>query len=413
MTGTSGSWRTLGSHLRWLAGESDRLLSFAEGSLHPAGGFAYLDERGVPDLAHPVETYSTARMTHVYSLAALMGRPGAGPLADAGLAALTGRLHDDAHGGWFGAVGTDGPVQDRKQAYEHAFVVLAASSAAAAGRGGARALLTEALGVLERRFWREDEGMLAESWDAGWTELEAYRGMNANMHGVEAMIAAADVTGDKVWLDRAARVVEHAVHRSAAGDGWRLVEHHDPQWRQLRDYNTDDRGHQFRPYGVTVGHLMEWARLTLHLRAALGDRAPNWALPDAQTLFDTAVADGWAVDGAEGFVYTVDFDGRPVVRERMHWVLAEAIGAAAALHEVTGEDRYEQCYRRWWDHAAAHFLDREGGSWWHELSPDLRPSATVWQGKPDVYHALQATLVPRLPLAPSFATALAVRLLRN
>ena len=30
----------------------------------------------------------------------------------------------------------------------------------------------------------------------------------------------------------------------------------------------------------------------------------------------------------------------------------------------------------------------------------------VWNGKPDTYHAVQATLVPRLPLAPTLATAL-------
>ena len=29
-----------------------------------------------------------------------------------------------------------------------------------------------------------------------------------------------------------------------------------------------------------------------------------------------------------------------------------------------------------------------------------------WSGKPDVYHALQATLLPRLPLSPMFAAAL-------
>lgn len=404
------TWRTLAPHLTWLAGETDRLVSFAEGSVHPAGGFAHLDDRGAPDLTRPVLTYVTARMTHVYSLAHLMGRPGAGPLADAGLAALTGRLHDDTHGGWFGAVGDDGPAQRSKQAYDHAFVVLAASSAVVAGRGGAEALLTDALDILERRFWRADEGMLAESWDAGWTRLEPYRGMNANMHGVEAMLAAADVTGDAVWRERALRVVENAVHRSAGGNGWRLAEHHDAHWTVQPDYNTDDRGHQFRPYGVTIGHLLEWARLTLHLRASLGAAAPAWMLPDAASLFDRAVADGWAVDGADGFLYTVDFDGRPVVRERMHWVLAEAIGAAAALHEATGDDRYERWYRTWWDHAAAHFLDRTGGSWWHELGTDLRPSSTVWHGKPDVYHAVQATLVPRLPLAPGFAAALAARL---
>ena len=408
-----GSWRTLPSHVHWLAAECDRLLDFGEAAATPSDGFAWLDTRGAPDPAKPTQTWVTARMTHVYSLATLMGRPGSAPLVDAGLAALAGRLHDEVNGGWYAAIAPDGTPDTTKQAYEHAFVVLAASSAAVAGRPGAEDLLADALDVLATRFWREDEGMLAESAAADWSDPEPYRGVNANMHGVEAMLAAADATGDAVWRDRAARVVDRVVHHSAAANGWRLVEHHDADWHPLPDYNTDDRAHPFRPYGVTIGHLLEWARLVLHLRAALGAAAPDHLLDDARALFDRAVTDGWSVDGAEGFVYTTDFDGAPVVRERMHWVLAEAIGAAAALHEVTGEDPYEQWYRTWWDSAARHFLDPGGGSWWHELGTDLRPSGTVWSGKPDTYHAVQATLVPRLPLAPSFATALARHGLRD
>ena len=52
------------------------------------------------------------------------------------------------------------------------------------------------------------------------------------------------------------------------------------------------------------------------------------------------------------------------------------------------------------------FLDEAGGSWWHELSPSLSPSTTTWDGKPDVYHAVQATLLPRLSVSTSLATAL-------
>ncbi|MFP3682127.1 sugar isomerase, partial [Pseudomonas sp. SIMBA_041] len=43
----------------------------------------------------------------------------------------------------------------------------------------------------------------------------------------------------------------------------------------------------------------------------------------------------------------------------------------------------------------------------HELGPDNQPSARIWGGKPDLYHAWQAVLIPRLPLAPSMASALA------
>ncbi|WP_344931743.1 AGE family epimerase/isomerase [Saccharopolyspora gregorii] len=41
-------------------------------------------------------------------------------------------------------------------------------------------------------------------------------------------------------------------------------------------------------------------------------------------------------------------------------------------------------------------MDRELGSWRHELDEHNRPAATVWEGKPDLYHAYQATLLPRL-----------------
>ncbi|HEX8303355.1 MAG TPA: AGE family epimerase/isomerase [Jatrophihabitans sp.] len=401
-------WAALPSHRTWLAAECDRLLDFAAGSAHPDGGFAWLDDNGLALLDKPIQTYITCRMTHVFALGQLLGRPGMGPLADHGVTALLGRLRDAEHGGWFTAVGPDGaPVEGPKRAYEHAFVVLAASSAVAAGRDGAAQLLTDALAVIEERFWIEEDGLLADEWDSEWRTLDPYRGVNANMHAVEAFLAAADVTGLSIWRERALRMVERVVHGFARSNSWSLPEHFDTSWQALPAYNTEDRSHQFRPYGVTIGHLMEWARLALHLRAALGPAAPEWLLPDAESLFRAGVRLGWAVDGAAGFVYTVDWDGAPVVRNRLHWVLAEAIAAAAALGRVTGDPEYERWYRLWWDHAAALFLDPVGGSWRHELDFQNRPAATVWSGKPDVYHALQTTIVPLLPLAPTFATALA------
>ena len=55
---------------------------------------------------------------------------------------------------------------------------------------------------------------------------------------------------------------------------------------------------------------------------------------------------------------------------------------------------------------SAVFLDHQLGSWRHELDPANRPSHTVWTGKPDTYHAFQATLFPRLPLTPTLPAAL-------
>jgi len=304
-------------------------------------------------------------------------------------------------------VDDSGPVSRDKAAYEHAFVLLAASSAIAASRPGASLLFDEALDVLMNRFWDEDQGLVVDQWDESFSTPDAYRGANANMHTLEALLTAADVTQDRRLLDRALRIVSRIVHDFARSHKWRLPEHFDEEWNPLPDYNADAPAHPFRPFGATVGHWFEWARLSLHLRAALGeDKAPSWLLDDACSLFEAAVREGWAVDGSDGFVYTVDWEGRPVVRERMHWVAAEATATAAALWSVTGEQLYADWYQRWWDHIATAFMDRERGSWFHELGTDNRPSTVVWSGKPDSYHALQATLIPRLPLSPMTATAI-------
>ncbi len=374
-------------------------MGFARASRVP-GGFAWLTSSGRPDPSQPFPLWICCRMTHVFALASLRGEPGADGFVDHGLAALWGPLRDATHGGWFASTGHEGPVSRTKEAYGHAFVVLAASSATAAGRPGARALLDEALEVLDR-FWDPSAQMLVDEWDESFTTADPYRGMNSNMHAVEALLAAHDVTGDPVLLERARAITDRAL-RVAASHDWRLPEHFTQGWEPVLDYNLDSPAHPFRPYGGTVGHWFEWARLAVQLGATAGIDLTG----PASALFDAGVRDGWAPDGAPGFVYTVDWEGRPVVRERMHWVAAEAVAAAAALWRVTGSPSYAEHHAAWWRHVRDSFVDLDGGSWWHELDPSLRPASTTWEGKPDVYHAVQATLIPRLPVAPSLASAL-------
>jgi len=389
---------------RALAAEFDRLIDFGRRFPHPAGGAAWLDERGQPDLSKPVHTWITARMAHVYSVAHILGVDGAGELADRALAGLTGPLHDRQAGGWFSSL-LDGQFPNEKACYAHAFVVLAASSSQVAGRPGAAELLTEALQVWQDRFWDSDAARFVDRWNRDFSDLDPYRGVNGNMHGVEALIAAGDVTGNaelhEQALQIASRVMEHARQQS-----WRIPEHFDPDWRPQPNHNRDHPDDPFQPYGATVGHAYEWARLLLHLEASLPN-PPAWLNDAAAALFDRGVADGWAVDGSPGFVYTTDWEGKPVVRDRMHWVAAEAIGAGTALHRRTGQPRFAELTRTWWGYVETYLMDREAGSWHHQLDRNNRPIGTVWPGKPDLYHAVQATLIPRLPLAPSLASGLA------
>jgi mannose/cellobiose epimerase-like protein (N-acyl-D-glucosamine 2-epimerase family) len=392
----------------WLTSERNRLWEFARGAVHPNGGFAWLDDHGQPELDRPVEAWITCRMAHVAALEVLQGNESARSDLDHGVRALREVLHDDEHGGWFSAVDakTHAPVTGDKTAYEHAFVLLAAASATAAGHPEGQALLDEAREVFETRFWDDRDGLVVESWDRGWTTLEDYRGINANMHSVEALLAVHEVTGDLAARSHAARIVEHVVHGFARANDWHLPEHFTPDWAPLYDYNRDNPADPFRPYGVTIGHLLEWSRLALNLRTALGDDAPDWLLDDAVALFARAVGDGWHADDADGFVYTTDFDGVPVVRNRLHWVVAEGIATAWALGRETGEQGYADWYAAWWAYAQRHLIDGEGGSWRHELDASNQPASTVWAGKPDVYHAYQSALLPSLTPSASFAGAL-------
>ena len=193
----------LGIQTSALATECDRLLDFGRQFPHPLGGAAWLDERGQPDLSKPVYTWITARMLHVYALGHLMGRPGDADLAAQALDGLTKRLRDRRNGGWVTSIDDAGETPDEKACYTHAFVVLAASSGAVAAVSGAGDLLAEALGVWDQWFFDAEAGMFADSWNRGFTQLSDYRGVNANMHAVEALLAAADVTGDHALRARA------------------------------------------------------------------------------------------------------------------------------------------------------------------------------------------------------------------
>ncbi len=103
------------------------------------------------------------------------------------------------YGGWFSAIDRSGKVIDSgKTNYAHAHTLLAAASAVAAGIPGGDAALAAAAAAIDQHFWSDAEGCALESWDAGFSELEPYRGANSNMHSVEAYLAAGDVTGDPI-----------------------------------------------------------------------------------------------------------------------------------------------------------------------------------------------------------------------
>lgn len=305
-------------------------------------------------------------------------------------------------------MGPGGPASDLKQAYGHAFVIFAAAAAVVADIDGARELLDDSLSLTMHKFWDEDRGLAVEEWDRTWSHLDGYRGLNGNLHLVEAMLAAGDATGERRWHDIAGRIAAHVVDFTKATN-YRVPNHFDAQWQPDLEHNRHLPEHPFRPFGAMVGDAFEWARLLVGVAGTLGDDAPDGLIETATKLYDRAVSDAWAADGADGFVYTTDWQGKPVVRARMHWVLLEAINAGESLRQVTGEQRFADDEARWWEYAEAYLVDHELGSWHHELDVENQPASSVWSGKPDPYHAYQSVLLPILPVVPSLAKALAER----
>ena len=392
------------THRAWLGLHRESLLDFYQPAVClPSGGYAWLDDAGAPLPDKGAQLWLGTRMIHVFSLAAMLGRPGADWVVEHGLSFYTdGPGHDKQHGGWYSVVGGKAPG-DRKELYGIAQMVLAGCSATAAGFSRGRALMEEALDVIDRHFWLEEWGRCAEGYDRTFSRLDPYRGQNANMHLAEAYLAAHQVTGDTQYLSRATRIAYHIAGGAAevgVPGSWRLPEHFDTSWRPIRDYNIDDPRHPFRPYGSQIGHWLEWSKLCLQISAQGVEDA--WLLRAAEALFSAAVTEGWLGDG--GFVYTVDWEGRPVVEERYFWEPAEAMGAARLLWLRTGDQKYQDWYRKLWDYVDQYFIDHRRGGWFSELDASGTPVTYTWEGKPDLYHAYQGTLYSLVPAHLGLAT---------
>lgn len=380
----------------WQRSLTNELLEFGKRFPSPGGSSYYLGDDGTPWKDRPRETWITSRMAHVYSIGALLtGNAEYGELAQKALNGLMGELHDNVNGGWYAGLTSEGDVLETKQCYAHAFVILAATSGILAGRNGAEKLLADALDIYDKYFWREDEGLSVDTWNTEFSALSEYRGLNANMHTVEAFLAVYDGIGDKKYLERAGRIIDRVVTWAENND-WRIPEHYKSDWTPDLECQKDTPDDPFKPYGATPGHGIEWARLITQWASALSDTGTQKEkfYDVAEKLYERAINDAWNSDGGLGIIYTTDWNGKPVVHDRMHWTLAEAINTSAVLYRRTGDERYARDYSEFMKYLDEVVHDKVNGSWFHQLDRNNKVIGTVWPGKSDIYHALQATLIP-------------------
>ena len=146
-------------------------------------------------------------MVHCFAIAHLLGRPGAAAVVDHGMDYIW-RAHRDArHGGYFWSLDDTRVIDDSKQAYGHAFVLLAASSAKCIGHPMADKVIADVTEVLEQ-LWEADRRHLEEYGRIGRSSRTIAGELN--MHLTEALMAAFEATGSaRICARREHRGVHH------------------------------------------------------------------------------------------------------------------------------------------------------------------------------------------------------------
>ena len=373
----------------FLRSHVEDILGFYEPNVFdPAGGFFqhFLDDGTVYDheTRHLV---SSTRFVFNYANAFLQtGENRYRDWTAHGLRYLeTHHLADTGHYVWQrrGDIVEDG----RAMAYGHAFVILAAAWAARVGIEGAREMLDRCWHFMEAHFYEPAHGAYADERDQSLARLDGYRGQNANMHTVEALIAAYESTGEAMFLDRADSVArKFTVDLAAAADG-QVWEHYATGWSHDWKYNIDKPDDLFKPWGFQPGHQVEWAKLLLQIDV---HQPADWHLQTATSLYAAAMRNGWDKDHG-GLVYGYAPDGSFADATKYFWVQAEAIATAWRLHRRTGKTSYRDDYLRLWDWSWRHLVDHEHGAWYRIVSREgawIEPFKSP-AGKVD-YHTMGA-----------------------
>ena len=247
---------------------------------------------GTPDRAATRRLRVQARQIYVYAHAGALGwYPAGGALALAGFDAMMAAAHaPDGEAGFVHTLTPDGRVADaRRDAYDHAFVVLAlAWLLHATGEARVRAALAATLAFVDQRLTAPD-GSLYED-----TLGSLPRRQNPQMHWFEAMLALHEALA---WTG--------AAERAARGRARLETLLWDPATRCLGEYFTDAWAPAPGEAGAVVepGHQAEWCWL-LRRHETLGglprgalasemlESALRWADPASGLLVDEALRDG-------------------------------------------------------------------------------------------------------------------------
>ena len=272
-------------------------------------------------IARPKRMRTTARQIYAFAVAHEMGWDGpAFDLIDHGIQFITANGRTD-RGGWIKTFNPDGTVLDgAEDAYDQSFVLLALAHAHRVGHPQALGLATQTFTFLEQN--------LADSKLRGFLEVPGDTGLrrsNPHMHLLEAFLAWYDVTGNRDFLQQAARIVDLFRQHFFDTETWTLGEYFTEDWERA----PGEKGEWTEP-----GHHFEWAYLLSNFAAASGQKD---VIRHARKLYASAIANG--LNRTTGLAYgAVSRHGLPLDTHSRSWPQTEAVKAAIALDGNGGPD---------------------------------------------------------------------------
>lgn len=325
-----------------------------ERGFDPATGSFYerLELDGGLTAPEPRRVRVQARQTVVYAYAGRLGWPG--PWRDAveaGARVLLNRaLRPD--GGTRHLLAPDGtPLDDRRDLYDAAFVLLALSEAARAL--DKQADLIDAATRLEswiQWYWEHPEG----GFEEGEVCPSPPRRQNPHMHLLEALLSFYETTGEPLHFERAGAIARLFKDKLFDAQHGALPEYYDDAWRPM----SDRLGRIVEP-----GHHFEWCWLLNRWRALGGDDFTA----EAERLRTHAEAHG-ILDGAA--CDEILIDGRPSKQTARLWPQTERLKANLVRFEANGDAAAGRAALQAYGMLRAFCDTQTPGLWYDRRTPD-------------------------------------------
>lgn len=324
-----------------------------EGWDRAKGGFVErLDSDGRGDRAAPRRIRVQARQIYCFAKAAHIGwYPEGREIALQGLDYLLANYKSpDGRPGFVHLFDPEGAVVDfTRDAYDHAFVLLALSTAYRLSNDARiRDEIESVLAFLDTEL-RSPHGGYIESIPATLP-----RRQNPQMHLLEAMIAAFDATGDLAYQSRAGEIF-----------GLFIANLYDPQRQIIGEYFEDDWS-KIEPACIEPGHQAEWVWLLKGFERITNcptGRYRAGLFASALRYRDDATGCLWDEGNADGSVRKFTRRLWPQTEIAKAWLVQVEAGEQGAADEA--RNALGRLYRHYLHHPVR-------GGWYDRLDRDNR-----------------------------------------